>query len=53
MGAEVYLYLTTGIHSFIARVDAHDRAEVNQDIEMVFNMARGHFFDCETEKIIV
>ena len=53
MGSEVYLYLNTGKHSFVARVDAHDRAEVNQDLEVVFNMANVHFFDCESEKTIV
>ena len=53
MGSEVYLYLNTGKHSFVARVDAHDSAEVNQDLEIVFNMARVHFFDCDTEKTIV
>jgi multiple sugar transport system ATP-binding protein len=53
MGSEVYLYLTTGAHSFVARVDAHDRAEVNQDLEVVFNMAKVHFFDCDTEESII
>lgn len=53
MGPEIYLYLTTGIHSFVARVDAHDRAEVNQDLEVVFNMAKVHFFNCDTEETIV
>lgn len=53
VGSEVYLYLTTGVHSFVARVDAHDRAEVNQDLEVVFNMAKAHFFNCETEEVIV
>ena len=53
MGSEVYLYLNTGKHSFVARVEAHDRAEVNQDLEVVFNMAKVHFFDKETEKTIV
>jgi multiple sugar transport system ATP-binding protein len=53
MGSEVYLYLNTGAHSFIARVDAHERAEVNQDLEMVFNMSKVHFFNAETEETIV
>lgn len=53
MGYEVYLYLNTGAHSFIARVDAHERAEVNQDLEMVFNMSKAHFFDPATEETIV
>ncbi len=53
MGAEVYLYLNTGAHSFVARVDAHERAEVNQDLEMVFNMSKVHFFDAETEETLI
>lgn len=53
MGAEVYLYLNTGTHSFIARVDAHERAEVNQDLEMVFNMSQAHFFNIDTEETII
>jgi len=53
MGFEVYLYLNTGKHSFIARVSAHDKAAVNQDIELVFNMSNVHFFDPKTEKVIV
>ena len=53
MGAENFLYLTTGKHSFIARVEAHVRASVNEDMELVFNMSKVHFFDKETEKYIV
>ncbi|MDP8261956.1 MAG: sn-glycerol-3-phosphate ABC transporter ATP-binding protein UgpC [Candidatus Ancaeobacter aquaticus] len=52
MGAETYLYLNTNAHSFIARMDAHEQVEVNQKIEVVFNMTKVHFFDCETEKTI-
>src|SRR5258708_6791516 len=37
LGAEAYLYLTTGKSPFIARVDSHNQIEVNQDIELVFN----------------
>lgn len=53
MGSEVYLYLTTGKHTFIARVGAHDRPEVNQDMELVFDMSKVHFFDPDTEKTII
>jgi len=53
MGSEVYLYLTTGKHSFIARVGAHDRPEVNQDMDLVFDMSKVHFFDPQTEKTII
>ncbi len=53
MGSEVYLYLNTGKHSFIARVGAHDRPAVNQDMELVFDMSKIHFFDVDTEQTIV
>lgn len=53
MGSEVYLYLNTGKHTFIARVGAHDRPEVNQDIDVVFDMSKVHFFDKDTEKTIL
>ncbi|MDD5005514.1 MAG: sn-glycerol-3-phosphate ABC transporter ATP-binding protein UgpC [Candidatus Omnitrophica bacterium] len=53
MGSEVYLHLTTGKHSFIARVGAHDRPEVNQDMDLVFDMSKVHFFDPKTEKTII
>ena len=53
MGSEVYLHLTTGKHSFIARVGAHDRPEVNQDMDLVFDMNKVHFFDPDTEKTII
>jgi multiple sugar transport system ATP-binding protein len=53
MGSEVYLYLNTGRHTFIARVGAHDRPQINQDIDLVFDMSKVHFFDKDTEETIV
>jgi len=53
MGSEVYLYLNTGKHTFIARVGAHDRPKVNQDMDLVFDMSKVHFFDKDTEETIV
>ena len=53
MGSEVYLYLHTGKHTFIARVGAHDRPTVNQDMDLVFDMSKVHFFDKDTEETIV
>jgi multiple sugar transport system ATP-binding protein len=52
LGAEAYLYLTTGKSPFIARVSSHDQIEINQDIELVFNMQKAHIFDKETEKCL-
>jgi multiple sugar transport system ATP-binding protein len=53
MGAEIYLYFNTGKHSFIARVSAHDNAEVNQELTVVFNMKKSHFFDAKTGATLV
>ena len=53
LGAEVYLHLRVGSDTLIARVGPHDRPEVNQDIDLVFDMGKAHFFDPETEAAIV
>ncbi len=53
MGAEAYLYLRTGANTFIARVSGHVRPGVNQDIDLVFDMSKAHFFDKNTEKAIL
>lgn len=53
MGSEVYLYLTTGLNSFIAKVGGHAKPIINQDMDIVFDMSKVHFFDNDTEKTIV
>jgi multiple sugar transport system ATP-binding protein len=53
MGSEVYLYLNTGINSYIARVKSHPKSGIRQSIDMVFDMDKAHFFDPETEKAVV
>jgi multiple sugar transport system ATP-binding protein len=53
MGSEVYLYLNTGRHTFIARVGAHNRPKVNQEMDLVFDMSKVHFFDKDSEETIV
>jgi len=53
MGSESFLYLNTGMHSIVARVGGHDRPQVNQDMDIVLDMSKAHFFDSETEKTIV
>ena len=53
MGSEVYLHLNTGKHTLIARVGAHDQPRVNQDMEVVFDMTKVHFFNKDTEETIV
>jgi len=53
MGAEVFLYLTAGKSSLIARVSGNDRPEIGQDLDIVFDMSKIHFFDKDTEETIV
>jgi multiple sugar transport system ATP-binding protein len=53
LGSDVYLYLNSGKNNFIARVGAHNRPEVNRDMEVVFDMRKVHFFDPKTETTIV
>ncbi len=53
MGSEVFLYLNSGKNQFIARVGAHNRPEVNRDMDLVFDMSKVHFFDKETETTII
>lgn len=48
MGAEIFIYLNTGNNAFIARLDAHDEAKVNQDIGLVIKMEKTHFFDADS-----
>lgn len=53
MGSEVYLYLNTGKHSFIARVGPHDKPELGKYMELVFDMGKAHFFDKDSEETII
>ena len=53
MGSETYLYLNTGRHSFIARVDAHHPFKVGQTAELNFDLMRAHIFDGDNQKLII
>lgn len=53
LGSEVYLYLNSGKNIFVARVGAHNRPDVNRDMDLVFDMSKVHFFDRKTEKTII
>jgi len=52
MGPIVTMYLTCGDHSLIATIDAETKATEEQDIELVFDMAKTHVFDKGTEKAV-
>ena len=52
LGAETMLYLKLGETEFAARVDARDFHNPGEKVNLTFNVAKGHFFDAETEKRI-
>lgn len=52
MGAETFLYLYSGSHNFIIKVEATERFEVNRRISIEFNPDKIHLFDPETEDTI-
>ena len=49
MGAETYLYLNAGEHSFIARVRSMDKYAAHQEVKVCLDMERAHLFDPESE----
>jgi len=53
VGAEAYVYLTTGKSTFVAIFNTHERLSISEKVEVVFNMEKAHFFDKDTEKTIV
>jgi multiple sugar transport system ATP-binding protein len=55
LGSEIYLHLKSPSqkHTFIAKVGGHDKPSLNQDLNLVFDMSKVHFFDKTTEETIV
>ncbi len=53
LGSEVYLYLNSGKNTFVARVGAHNKPDVNRDMDLVIDMGKVHFFDQQTEATII
>jgi multiple sugar transport system ATP-binding protein len=52
MGNEIFVYLRSGDHSFVARVDPRTRVHMDEKVQVVFNMDNMHVFDRETEQAI-
>jgi multiple sugar transport system ATP-binding protein len=52
MGNEINLYLNTGEHNYVARVDPRTNVHFGDQMQVVFNMANIHVFDRETEQAI-
>ncbi len=53
LGHENHVFLTTGKTPLIAKMDAEAEVEVNQEIELVLDMNKIHFFDTKTEEALV
>ncbi len=45
MGNEIFLYLESGEHNFIARVDPRTTQTYGDEMQVVFNMDNYHIFD--------
>jgi len=52
LGAEIILELSKGEHSFVARVDPHSKSQLNQEVNVFFDMMKMHLFDPETGKVL-
>jgi multiple sugar transport system ATP-binding protein len=52
MGNEIFLYLKSGDHNFIARVDPRTSYEMGDQGKVAFNMDNMHVFDKDTEEVI-
>ncbi len=48
MGAETFLYLNSGQHTFVSRSRGQSKVDVNHRIELAASMKHAHFFDPET-----
>jgi multiple sugar transport system ATP-binding protein len=52
MGNEIFVYLSSGDHNFVARVDPRTRVHMGDDMQVVLNMDNMHIFDRETEQAV-
>ena len=52
MGSEIYLYLLSGKHSFIARVDPRSQGRPGKNLDVAINLDHVHIFDKETDQAI-
>lgn len=52
LGSETMLYVKVGNTEFASRVDSRDFHNPGEKVNLTFNIAKGHFFDPETEKRI-
>lgn len=53
LGSDVYIHMNTGKSIMVARVTGDANPQINQDMDLVLDMSKVHFFDKTTEKTIV
>ena len=54
LGAEIFVYLTCGAHSIVARMEAPEQPLTEgQTLEVDLKMVKTHVFDKETSQTIV
>jgi multiple sugar transport system ATP-binding protein len=47
MGDEIYVYLMSGSHDLVARVDPRSKYTLGSKVQMAFDMSKFHIFDIE------
>jgi len=52
LGSEIHVYLSTGKHQYVAKVEPHIVLKVDQTISLIPDMEKVKFFDYETENVI-
>jgi multiple sugar transport system ATP-binding protein len=52
LGAEIILELMSGEQRFTARVDPQSKSQLNEQVDVYFDMRKMHLFDPETQQVI-
>jgi len=52
MGNEIFVYLKSRDHNFVARVDPRSRYHFDDEVKLVFNVENLHVFDRDSEQAI-
>jgi len=52
MGNEIFVFLKSGEHNYVARIDPRTNFRMGDKVNITFNMGNMHIFDKETEQAI-
>lgn len=52
MGNEIFVFLKSGSHNYVARIDPRTNFKMGDKVQVTLNMGNMHIFDKETEKAI-